>query len=144
LAMWGQDSGDWVAKRVTLFAERDASGLSDSGLCLRVKGSPDITKSIVAEIKLPRRKPQKRTLVPTGNGKTPVPENVDEDTGEVFAFDEDAPHPASSTADSQNGDATPDSDSVAAEAVSDADGEIAERVIAALKVKLDEREAAQP
>jgi len=121
LAMWGQDSGDWVAKRVTLFAERDASGLSDSGLCLRVKGSPDITKSIVAEIKLPRRKPQKRTLVPTGNGKTPVPENVDEDTGEVFAFDEDAPH-----ADVEAASSVPDAeqDSGATLALSDADGEI--------------------
>jgi hypothetical protein len=85
LAMWGPDSGDWVSKRVTLFAERDASGLSDSGLCLRVAGSPDITKSIIAEIKLPRRKPQKRTLKPTANGKQPA--KVDED----FAFDEEAP-----------------------------------------------------
>jgi hypothetical protein len=119
LAMWGPDSGDWITKHVTLFAERDASGLSDSGLCLRVKGSPDITKSVVAEIKLPRRKPQKRTLVPTGNGKAPA--NVDEDTGEVFAFDEDAPHAAQEAA---GGAATPDSESVAAEAVSDADGQI--------------------
>jgi len=118
LAMWGQDSGDWVAKRVTLFAERDASGLSDSGLCLRVKGSPDITKSVVAEIKLPRRKPQKRTLVPTGNGKVP---QVVPDDGEVFAFDEEPPHAAQ---DAAGGAATPEGESVAAEGVSDEDGEI--------------------
>jgi phage recombination protein Bet len=49
-------------------------------------------------------------------GSTPPDDNI--------GFTEDAPHPASSTADSQNGDATPDSDSVAAEALSDADGEI--------------------
>jgi hypothetical protein len=95
LAMWGPDSGDWISKRVTLFAERDASGLSDSGLCLRVAGSPDITKSVVAEIKLPRRKPQKRTLKPTASGKSPA--KVDATTGEVgedFGFDEGPPEDA--------------------------------------------------
>lgn len=69
LAMWGPDSDDWIGKRVTIFPERDASGLSDSGLCIRVKGSPDITEAVVATIKLPRRKPVTRKLVVTKAGK---------------------------------------------------------------------------
>ena len=54
---------------MTLIPERDASGLSDSGLCLRIQGSPDIKSPITAEIKLPRRRPQKRKLVPTKDGR---------------------------------------------------------------------------
>lgn len=82
LAMWGPNTDDWVGKRVTLFPERDASGLSDSGLCIRVKGSPDIDGPIVASIKLPRRKAQSRKLVKTG-GNTASEESFDHDTGEV-------------------------------------------------------------
>lgn len=66
LAMWGPDSGDWLGKRVTIYPERDPSGLSDSGLCIRVKGSPDIDGDMTATIKLPRRKPITRKLVKTG------------------------------------------------------------------------------
>lgn len=69
VSMFGQDSGDWIGKRITLCPERDASGLSDSGLCLRIQGSPDIKSPITAEIKLPRRRPQKRKLVPTKDGR---------------------------------------------------------------------------
>lgn len=68
-AMWGDRVDEWIGKRVTLFPERDASGLSDSGVCIRIKGSPDISKPIQATIKLPRRRPVQRTLVPTGNGR---------------------------------------------------------------------------
>ena len=67
-AMWGDSVDDWIGKRVTLFPEPDASGLSDSGVCIRVKGSPDIAKTVKAQIKLPRRRPMERTLVPTGKG----------------------------------------------------------------------------
>ena len=122
-AMWGDDSGEWVGHKITLHPVKDESGLSDSGLCIRVKGSPELEKALKFRARL-GRKMVTQTLVPTGNGKAPVPENVDEDTGEVFGFDEDAPEPASSTLVGQNGDAMPDSDSVAAEALSDADGEI--------------------
>lgn len=66
VAMLGNETDDWVGKRVTFFPERDASGLSDSGYAIRVKGSPDIDADIVATIKLPRRKPQTRKLVKTG------------------------------------------------------------------------------
>lgn len=86
VALWGPDTDAWLGHRVTLYPERDTSGLSDSGLCIRVKGSPDISKPVTAEIRLPRRRPQKRTLVPTGI--TPPPEGggvpVDSASGEVL------------------------------------------------------------
>ena len=119
-AMWGDDSGEWVGHKITLHPVKDESGLSDSGLCIRVKGSPELEKALKFRARL-GRKMVTQTLVPTGNGKTPVPENVDEDTGEVFAFDEDAPH-ADVEAASVASDAA--SESSAAEPLSDADGEI--------------------
>ena len=79
VAMWGHDSDDWVGKRVTLFAEPDTSGMSASGVCLRVKGSPDIDGPVKAEIKLPRRRPIARTLTKT----TKMSATVDEQTGEI-------------------------------------------------------------
>jgi hypothetical protein len=85
VAMWGQDTDGWLGHKVTLYPERDASGLSDSGLCIRVKGSPELAKTITASIKLPRRKPVSRKLLPTGN-VPPDPEaamTFDEETGEV-------------------------------------------------------------
>lgn len=69
-ALFGPQVDDWIGKRVTLYPERDTSGLSDSGVCLRVLGSPEIDRELTVEIKLPRRKPQKRKLKPTGKAKT--------------------------------------------------------------------------
>lgn len=66
-AMWGRDYTRWAGHRVTLHAEKDTSGLSDSGLCIRVKGSPELQAPMTATIRLPRRKPVKRQLVPTGS-----------------------------------------------------------------------------
>jgi len=86
VALWGRDSGDWIGHKVTLYPERDDSGLSDSGLCLRVKGSPDIAKPVTATIKLPRRRPITRRLVPTA--KDAAAGMVDADTGEII---EEAP-----------------------------------------------------
>ena len=79
VAMWGFDSSDWVGKRVTLFAERDTSGMSASGVCLRVAGSPDIDGPVKAEIKLPRRRAVTRTLTKTAKPTA----MTDEVTGEV-------------------------------------------------------------
>jgi len=67
-AMFGDDSGEWIGKHVTLVPEPDSSGLSESGLCIRVKGSPDIDQPIRMEIRLPRKRPQPRTLLPTIKG----------------------------------------------------------------------------
>ena len=83
LAMWGPETDDWIGKRVTLYPERDASGLSDSGLCIRIKGSPDIPGPITASIKLPRRKPITRKLVKTTPGQADAA-SFDAETGEVL------------------------------------------------------------
>lgn len=77
-AMWGDDSGEWVGHKVTFHPERDPSGLSDSGLCIRVKGSPELERELKVEIKLPRRRPQVRKLVPTAKS-TPEEDDHDDD-----------------------------------------------------------------
>jgi len=78
-AMWGDDSGEWLGHRVTLHPVKDESGLSESGLCIRVKGSPDLDKPLKFKARL-GRKMVTRTLQPTGNGKTP-PEPQGADSG---------------------------------------------------------------
>jgi len=116
-AMWGDDSGEWIGKRVTLHPVKDESGLSDSGLCIRVKGSPELDKPLKFRARL-GRKMVTQTLLPTGDGK--VPQVVPGD-GEVFGFDEEAPH---ADAEAASGASDAFDDSGAAEAVSDADGQI--------------------
>jgi len=83
VAMWGRDTDDWIGKRVTLFPEQDTSGLADSGLCIRVKGSPELDKPLTAKIKLPRRNAVDRKLVPTDK------EKATEDPGALFDGDEE-------------------------------------------------------
>lgn len=79
-AMFGDDTDAWVGRRVTLFPEPDSSGMSDSGFCLRVKGSPDIDKSITYKETLARKRPRDVTLQKTKAGKA---EGFDAETGEV-------------------------------------------------------------
>lgn len=64
-AMFGPETDDWRGHKITFHPERDPSGLSDSGFCIRVKGSPELDKPINVQVKLPRRRPQPRKLVPT-------------------------------------------------------------------------------
>ena len=78
-AMFGDDTGEWIGKRVTLHAVKDASGLSDSGLCIRVLGSPEIDKPLKFKAHIGRSMVT-QTLQPTSKGKAPV---VDAETGEV-------------------------------------------------------------
>lgn len=89
VAMWGRDSGDWIGHKVTLYPETDASGLSDSGVCIRVKGSPELTKTVTAQIKLPRRKPVTRKLVPTG--KVEAAEAAELESGVVVEEHDEPP-----------------------------------------------------
>ena len=65
-AVWGNDTGAWLGKRVTLRTE-----MTKTGLGIRMKGSPDIDREIVARVKLPKRKPIEYTIVPTGNRRPP-------------------------------------------------------------------------
>jgi hypothetical protein len=79
-ALWGDDSGEWAGHKITLHAVKDESGLSESGLCIRVKGSPEIDKPLKFRAHL-GRKVVTQTLVPTGKQKPA--RAVDTDTGEV-------------------------------------------------------------
>ena len=93
-AMFGDEDSKWIGKRVTLYPEKDTSGQSDSGQCIRVLGSPDLKQEVEAMIKLPRRKPQKRKLIPTKTGAAePL---FDEGTGEVTGGFDDIGEPRTS------------------------------------------------
>jgi hypothetical protein len=116
-AMWGDDSGEWIGKRVTLHPVKDESGLSDSGLCIRVKGSPELEKPLKFKARL-GRKMVTQTLLPTGDGKVP---QVVPDDGEVFAFDDEA---ASSTGAGHPHAATPEASTDPSAGDSDEDGPI--------------------
>lgn len=92
-AMFGPDDEKWVGKRVTLVPEDDTSGLSDSGQCIRVKGSPDIKSPVKVQVRLPRRKPKERTLIPIKAGAAEpmfdaatgeLPEDPDERWGDTM------------------------------------------------------------
>jgi len=72
VAMWGGETDGWLGHRVTLHAEPDKSGKSDSGLCIRVVGSPELASAITMQVKLPRRKPITRKLEPTAKTKAPA------------------------------------------------------------------------
>jgi hypothetical protein len=65
--MFGNNVADWYGKRVTFVVEMVKLG-AESKPGFRVKGSPDLTAAVDVVIKLPRKKPQTRRLVPTGNG----------------------------------------------------------------------------
>ncbi|HTO86067.1 MAG TPA: hypothetical protein VMR54_00870 [Thermoanaerobaculia bacterium] len=81
-AMFGQDTTEWVGKRVTLFAKMVQVG-KQMQPGIRVKGSPSLTEPMDVEIKLPRKKPFKMRMEVTGraNGKqtTPPPETAPDD-----------------------------------------------------------------
>jgi len=124
-ALWGKDPEAYLGKRITLSPVPDSSGFTEHGTRILFTGSPDIENDLSLNLPGGKHVTFKRTAV----GKQKVDEpSVDQVTGEVadddIGFDEDAPHPASSTESGQNGDAMPDSDSVAAEALSDEDGDI--------------------
>jgi hypothetical protein len=55
---------DWVGKRVTFVPEKDRFG-KEVVDAIRVAGSPDLKAPIDVEIRMPRKKPKNRRLVPT-------------------------------------------------------------------------------
>ena len=71
IALFGDRTGAWEGKRVTLFATPVQCGPKKE-LGIRIKGSPDISEPVTATIKLPRRRPVEITMhptaKPTGNG----------------------------------------------------------------------------
>lgn len=64
-AMFGPMVKDWYGKRITLVVENVKVG-GETKPGFRIKGSPDLTAPVDATIKLPKRKPVTRRLVPTG------------------------------------------------------------------------------
>lgn len=64
--MWGRETDAWIGKRVTLYPE--PSDLSETGFCIRVRGSPDLEKDITFRLKIARKKARTVTLRAT-NGK---------------------------------------------------------------------------
>jgi hypothetical protein len=60
-AMFGPETDRWNGKRITLRAEPVQVG-RETKPGIRVKGSPDIEKSITFTLKLPRKKPRDITL----------------------------------------------------------------------------------
>lgn len=64
-AMFGNETDNWIGKRVTLYSTPVRVGpKTEPGI--RVKGSPDIAETITIMVTLPRKKPAKTTLIPTG------------------------------------------------------------------------------
>ena len=72
-AMWGRETDQWHGKQVTLYP----TTFNDEP-CIRIKGSPALDKPITFELKLPRKKPRKVTLYPTGKGAAPAPASTPE------------------------------------------------------------------
>jgi hypothetical protein len=63
-----RDTADWIGKRVTLHAINVRVGPKmEPGI--RVKGSPDLKAPLTFDLRLPRKRPQPMTLVPTGTEK---------------------------------------------------------------------------
>lgn len=78
-ALWGRATDDWIGHHVTLYPAE-----YQGDVAIRVKGSPDITEAVDAEIKLPRKRPFMMKLIPTGkrNPKPPA-RRPDPNSGEV-------------------------------------------------------------
>jgi len=99
-AMWGEADPEtgkvyieqWIGHRVTFYPAPDTSGMSDSGLCIRVKGSPELKKPLKFTAKVGLGK-KNFSLVPTGAEAEDVPfgeseasddgATVDPETGEI-------------------------------------------------------------
>lgn len=70
VAMFGRDYDKWNGHRVTFYPAP-----YEGETCIRVKGSPELKDVLEAEIKLPRKRPFKMRLIPTGKGASaPAPE----------------------------------------------------------------------
>lgn len=66
-AMFGEETDQWIGKRVTICAEMVRVGPKvEPGI--RIKGSPDLTEPVFALIEMPMRAPVRKKLVPTVKG----------------------------------------------------------------------------
>jgi hypothetical protein len=67
VAAWGAHPMA-TPERITFSPEKDKFG-RETVDAIRIVGSPDLTEPVTVEIKLPRKKPKKRTLTPTETKK---------------------------------------------------------------------------
>lgn len=62
--LWGRETTEWTGHRITLYTTNVRVGPKmEPGI--RVKGSPELTEARSFELKLPRKKPIRTTLLPT-------------------------------------------------------------------------------
>lgn len=67
--LWGRETNDWIGHRITLYTTNVRVGPKmEPGI--RVKGSPELTEPRAFELKLPRKKPIRTTLLPTKKAAT--------------------------------------------------------------------------
>jgi hypothetical protein len=70
IAMFGTETDAWIGKRVTLFPE--ANDNSESGVAIRVRGSPDLEQDVAFTLKLSRKKPRQVVLKALGRRQAPA------------------------------------------------------------------------
>jgi hypothetical protein len=62
-AMFGRRPQEWVGKRVSLYSAMHRNSFTgEDEPCIRVWGSPDISKYLEVEVALPRKKPINMTM----------------------------------------------------------------------------------
>ncbi len=76
-AMFGKKVKEWSGKRVTLVPEQAKFGAEDVD-AIRISGSPDFNRTVTIEIKMPKRKPVKRTLRNTSGGSSTIEEPAEQ------------------------------------------------------------------
>ena len=121
-ALWGKDAGAYVGKRIALSPVPDSSGFTEHGTRILFTGSPDIENDLSFNLPGGKHITFKRTAV----GKQKVEEaSVDPVTGEV---DDPPPdnEPTTATQTGQDGDDTPEGESVAVRDESEPEPDIPE------------------
>lgn len=84
-----KDSDAWPGKQITVAPEPDISGMSDDGLCIRVVGSPALSRRLELSLRGYQGKMERRVLRHTGDTSADISEDeasdvIDEKTGEIL------------------------------------------------------------
>jgi len=66
-ALFGGETTGWIGRRVTLCTEPTRTGDG-----IRIYGSPDIEREVVATWKVPKKAAQTKRMIPTGNQRQPA------------------------------------------------------------------------
>lgn len=81
IAMFGRETDKWLGKKVTLYPAPNE--MSESGVAIRVRGSPDLAKDITFTLKLARKKPKSITMKATGKNGSAAAAPVTDDEPET-------------------------------------------------------------